>query len=344
VECPQITGWQALYWDNPGLAGAPLVCQNVDELNLVWWDSRPTPSLPVDQFSARFSRQVDFEGGAYRFRIGGDDGYRLFVDGEPILAEWFEHPYLESIHEMELSAGRHTVVVEYFDGPGPAQVGLDWLKLEPDRGCLPPPDGLSAWWPGDGSPKNLVPGPNLEGIYRTETGFGWVGPAFIFNSEGWKQDQGGAYIVPLAPQYSNLENITVETWVYLDSGPHSQVERFISFSDLFVLRKDFDESLHFYRHPEGDEYYHLHGAKPPRGEWFHTAATYDGQIMRLYLNGQLAGELNSPFKPVPLQGLSLSSSTESLQGRLDEVTFYNRALNPDEIQAIFAAGQYGKCK
>lgn len=33
-----------------------------------------------------------------------------------------------------------------------------------------------------------------------------------------------------------------------------------------------------------------------------------------------------------------------MDGELDEVSIYNRALSPQEIAAIFAAGQAGKCK
>jgi len=82
----------------------------------------------------------------------------------------------------------------------------------------------------------------------------------------------------------------------------------------------------------------------PAGEWFHIAATYDGIVLRLYLNGRIIQEVQAQGRPGLAQHLWLSHPDETLRGSLDEVTLYGRALGPEEIQAIYAAGKYGKCK
>ena len=41
--------------------------------------------------------------------------------------------------------------------------------------------------------------------------------------------------------------------------------------------------------------------------------------------------------------ISISSPVEALDGLLDEVSVYDRALTAAEIQAIFDAGSAGKC-
>src|SRR5207248_2875872 len=98
-------------------------------------------------------------------------------------------------------------------------------------------------------------------------------------------------------------------------------------------------------------------------QWKHVAVTADtatGQI-RLYLNSksvplQVVG--GSPTIGGAFANISHlfigqrqdSDTPEGAQGGshykglIDEVGFYNRALSPTEIQAIYLAGARGKCK
>ncbi|MEZ4618050.1 MAG: PA14 domain-containing protein [Caldilineaceae bacterium] len=51
-------GWQASYWNNRSLAGAPTLQRTDDQLNFNWGLGAPDPSLPVDNFSARWTRTL----------------------------------------------------------------------------------------------------------------------------------------------------------------------------------------------------------------------------------------------------------------------------------------------
>jgi glucose/arabinose dehydrogenase/PKD repeat protein len=75
----------------------------------------------------------------------------------------------------------------------------------------------------------------------------------------------------------------------------------------------------------------------PLNTWTHLGATYDGAVLRLYVNGTQVGSR-------PLSGALLTSGEvlriggnsvwgEYFQGRIDEVRIYNRALAASEIQA-----------
>jgi glucose/arabinose dehydrogenase/PKD repeat protein len=74
----------------------------------------------------------------------------------------------------------------------------------------------------------------------------------------------------------------------------------------------------------------------PLNAWTHLAATYDGAIIRLYVNGtQVAtrtatGPIQSVTNPLWIGGNSPYG--EYFTGLLDEVHVYNRALAPGEIQ------------
>jgi hypothetical protein len=80
--------------------------------------------------------------------------------------------------------------------------------------------------------------------------------------------------------------------------------------------------------------------------FYHVAGTYDGNWMRLYLNGVEVGTAveTGPVHLVESNGVELSSNHETLHGLLDEVEIFNRALTADEIHAIYAAGSAGKWK
>jgi hypothetical protein len=79
------------------------------------------------------------------------------------------------------------------------------------------------------------------------------------------------------------------------------------------------------------------GARLTANVWAHLAATYDGAMLRLYVNGvQVAsraqtGLITTTTGPLRTGGNAIWG--EYFQGRLDEVRVYNRALSQAEIQA-----------
>jgi len=69
------------------------------------------------------------------------------------------------------------------------------------------------------------------------------------------------------------------------------------------------------------------------GEWMHVAGTYDGTNMKLYLNGALINSATvSGGMSTPAGNFTLSSSSTSLDGKLDEVRVWSRALTENEIR------------
>ncbi|MCX6031799.1 MAG: hypothetical protein NT169_21170, partial [Chloroflexi bacterium] len=75
--------------------------------------------------------------------------------------------------------------------------------------------------------------------------------------------------------------------------------------------------------------------------WYHVAGTYDGSVMRLYLDGVEKGTYTFAGTVDAGNGVRLSHSTneEALDGRLDDVRIYDRALSAAEIGDL-AAGKH----
>ena len=88
---------------------------------------------------------------------------------------------------------------------------------------------------------------------------------------------------------------------------------------------------------------------PTTGQWYHVAVTRSGgDTYKFYVDGtQVGGDQTDstviPDANAPLT-LGHAEALPSLNGFLDEVEIFNRALTLDEITAIYIAGSAGKCK
>ncbi len=104
----------------------PALVRNDQTINFVWGASAPALNIPADNFSARWTRYVDFEAAAYRFHLRVDDGARLWVDGQLILDAWGYGGERELTADLDLSGGAHALRLEYYDRSGPAEARLWW--------------------------------------------------------------------------------------------------------------------------------------------------------------------------------------------------------------------------
>ena len=78
---------------------------------------------------------------------------------------------------------------------------------------------------------------------------------------------------------------------------------------------------------------------PVFDQWYHIAMTYDGQTMKLYINGQLmnqesVGE-NLHINSRPFSIGSDNGSQKFFNGTIDDVRLYNTSLSQTEIQFIY---------
>ena len=82
-----------------------------------------------------------------------------------------------------------------------------------------------------------------------------------------------------------------------------------------------------------------------KGEWTHVAGTYDGKLLKLYINGveekELKTDVNANFNgewagkiATPADILELKYSAESYTGAMDEIVLFSRALSANEISQL----------
>lgn len=80
-----------------------------------------------DNFAIRYSGQlVVGEAGRYRFNLGSDDGSRLWIDGKVVVDNDGVHGMQRKRGNVELSEGRHTVTLGYFEKSGGEELELTW--------------------------------------------------------------------------------------------------------------------------------------------------------------------------------------------------------------------------
>ncbi len=125
--------WKGEYFANTNLSGSALLVRDDGDasLNMNFSESSPSSAcgLPVDNFSARYTREVSFQGGVYRFQLFGDDGIRLYVDGVLKIDKWFNQGETKYEVDVALSTGNHILKVEHYEATGAAAARLFWNAL-----------------------------------------------------------------------------------------------------------------------------------------------------------------------------------------------------------------------
>ena len=125
--CPQ-GQFLAKYYGNMTLSGTPSIMRCEEKIDNDWGGGGPGSGVGVDGFSARWVKTFDFEGGDYTFTARADDGIRLFVDGELLIDQWKEQRPTRYDATRTLTAGKHTVKVEYYENGGGAVAQVGWKK------------------------------------------------------------------------------------------------------------------------------------------------------------------------------------------------------------------------
>ena len=208
--------------------------------------------------------------------------------------------------------------------------------------CLGPGPGLVGWWPGDGSMVDVVGGNDGSAGFLMLYSVGKVGQAFDL-------DGTGPITVPYDPILSP-QSITIEAWLYPDAV--DGFRRIVNQSsyDLFMGPDGLIRCIVQTQAIQGLEIA-AGNTLLSASTWSHVACTWDAAtgVGRVYLDGAPIGSgvdlgYNNPLVAGTGSLFLGGWSGQNIDGRLDEVSIYDRALTGPEIAAIYGADAAGKCR
>jgi uncharacterized protein YraI len=120
-----LSAWTAQYWANANLSGSPSLIQSEPAISRDWENGSPTPSIPPDNWSARWTSLQTLGGGTYQITVRADDGVRVFVDGVAYINEWHASSGQTYTASLTLGAGQHSFTVDFFELSGLAFLEFD---------------------------------------------------------------------------------------------------------------------------------------------------------------------------------------------------------------------------
>jgi glucose/arabinose dehydrogenase len=134
-SCP--TGqFNAQYFNGATPSGTPVIsgCE-ATPLNHDWGQGSPGAGVNTDNWSARYTGSFSFNAGAYTFNAGAytfnagaDDGVRVLVDGVTVIDGWKDQALTNYTGTANLTAGAHTVEVDYYDSGWDAALKVNWSQ------------------------------------------------------------------------------------------------------------------------------------------------------------------------------------------------------------------------
>jgi hypothetical protein len=189
--------------------------------------------------------------------------------------------------------------------------------------------GIVSWWRAQSNARDSVDG--NDGILVNGVGFdhGMCGRAFRFNGSVGQSVQ-----VPDAANLNITGPLTLMAWIRPDVPIARVIDKITAGTGNGYLLDTFPGRARLIAGQTS-----VIGATTlPLGAWTHVAGTYDGAILRVYVNGALDGTsfgvapTGTNANPLRIGGDSNGLNTFS--GLIDEVVVFHSALAVSDIAAI----------
>ena len=329
TACP--TGqWKAEYFTNRTLTGSPTVTRCESSIANDWGSGSPVTGIGANNFSVRWSGRFPFPAGSTTFFVTADDGIRLRVDGALVIDQWKDQSATTHRSRQTLAVGDHDVSIEYYEKTGSAVAKASW------RSSL-----VAAYNFNESSGSSVVDGSAngntgaITGASRTNSGK--YGRALSFNGTSNWVTIADAGVLDLSTQ------MTIEAWVYptsLGSASRSVVVKEAAATLSYAL------DAHRSSRPGGRvNTGTVQSIQAPvslaTATWTHLTVTYNGAVLRFYVNGTLVTSRATTGTMAPSTGVlrigGSNVASEWFAGRIDDVRLYARTLEQPEIQADMAA-------
>jgi len=227
----------------------------------------------------------------------------------------------------------------------------------PSAAAAPPDDGLVGRWRFT---KDHVSGPSVKPLAGNRAGkivgpvrFSKEAPHALLLDGNSKAKHRIVLTGGWAPAALPKQDITVEAWVCVDR-PSKWAAVISALQDNGTYERGWMLGLD----PSGAKLcFGVATAKAGRltylaapsplapGAWYHVAGTYDGKLQRLYVDGKLAAVSRKQTGPIayPPRGFYTigayhdDNELYTLNGRIEQVSVYARAMGPEEVARRFNA-------
>ncbi len=272
-----------------------------------------------------------------------------------IMAEGFTttggYTYLEKT--IRLGESTNSVRV-YLRGYGPAgQVWFDYITLETVSMPNNLDAGLYGRWRLDGNFSDYgVKGLNLVSVGTggspTVNNDGYTGKCYSFNNSVSGITQ---VLYPGAIDIKNIDGVTVTAWInpsvlysgFTTTSPHTIARLYHSTSadDNLDFRIRDGKLDIYYKRPVANNFTNF---TIPINKWSFVAMTQEGTKLTVYFNSQkqtFTVASGSNYNRL-LLGAAATNTARGLNGLLDEVRFYNRALTDDELRDVRGNGDINR--
>jgi len=325
-----------------------------------WNNEGSVWEIPPRDYLQLLERGVEFIEGLDQDSLSGRmlvlDNWNEWGEGHYI-APYTDHGfgYLDAARAVLTDApAEHVDLVPDDLGLGPYETAYrEWMTRQTDlrrlgREVARKPgwddEGLIGWWAFDEEAGEIVAldysGQRRGGVIReADRAPGTDGNALVC-AGGAAVGGGGEYLNP-------GEQVSIECWVWTDEpeqGNTWMVNRVYQTGDT-GYRLGIVKGAPCFEVPETPWSHHLTAPDPlPLERWVHLAGTFDGEVMRLYVDGEMAASMDrpGPVKPndYPLTlGSYETGHVAHFVGLLDEVRLYSRALTTQEMRARAGAAR-----
>ncbi len=133
------TGLTAQYFNNRDFVGTPVLTRIDPVVNFDYGLGSPDPLVNVDNFSVRWTGRIQPRySETYTFFARSDDGTRLFIDGQPVIANWFDQAPTERSGSITLDSSRtYEITLEYYENGFGAEVQFSWQSPSQPKQIVP---------------------------------------------------------------------------------------------------------------------------------------------------------------------------------------------------------------
>ena len=237
-------------------------------------------------------------------------------------------------------------------GDDAAVVRNDLVEVRVAVSCASAPGGLAAWWPGNGTAQEVLGGQDGRLAGGAAFGAGRVSAAFSFDGTNDSVHVAAHPTLDVGLGGS----LTVEFWV--NPTDVTRNGRLVGWHSGFPgAGTNFGVNVQMLGRAVSAQIYDLAGLPHDmtaaniltNHTWTHVAVTYDRSLGqgRMYMNGVPRPPVNlgsyTPRTGHKMFFGNVPFDPNHFRGLLDEISIYNRALDSNEVAAVFAAGIGGKC-